>query len=85
MVYRMNISQVKNFRRDVCRTLGHDWVPYQWEAENGEVCSRCKKRVLRFVFSKPTFFGKLPVRVDVNVLPADGMDGKTTWDITWEE
>ena len=46
----MNISAAKKIRRDICRTMGHQWETYKWVtaggSHSGDLCSRCKKRVI---------------------------------------
>lgn len=65
------ISQTKTLRRDICRTVGHEWKTYSRQldgaSEGGNRCTRCKKRERIWGQSKPVFVGTLPTRVDVPV------------------
>lgn len=44
----MNLSEIKKLRRDLCRTVGHNWESVNGSYEEGHAwfgnrCSRCKK------------------------------------------
>lgn len=68
----MSISSVKNFRRNLCKAIGHDFIK--------NVCTRCKKRLPVWFVGQVEFCGKMPVRKDVEV-KTDPMAGDLNWDI----
>jgi len=43
----INISQAKKIRRDICRTMGHEWIeiPVHSMSRGNTQCTRCKKTV----------------------------------------
>ena len=67
----MNIAASKKLRRDICRTMGHEWKTYtrynDGASEGGNLCSRCKKKQNVWGMGKPTYVGVMPTRVDVPV------------------
>lgn len=46
---KVNISSVKKMRRDICRTMGHEWKEFPQNSSSFPIynteCTRCKKRV----------------------------------------
>lgn len=48
---KVNISQAKKIRRDICRTMGHEWKELPQNSSSFPIynteCSRCKKRVFQ--------------------------------------
>lgn len=67
----IKISQTKQLRRDLCRSVGHEWKVYsryyEGFSEGGNICSRCKKRNNVWGMGAPVFVGSITPRVDVPV------------------
>lgn len=50
----MQLKGAKDLRRSVCKAVGHDWKPYSNKDDSGNLCARCKKRVVIRI-SFPTY------------------------------